>query len=321
MLDGEPLAARTLRLFAALFEASLVVANDPTPYRGMGAPIVPDLLPGRGAPGGLHAALSTVATGWVFAAACDMPFLAEAPIQLLAARRAGAAAVLPRAGGRLHPLHGLWSRACLPVLERLLTQGEPSLVELAGTVPACVVEEEEWLAADPGGRALSERQHPRGPGPPRPPAGAVRPRAHTQRNQRSARAKLATATAASTAACGPRARQRRPVVHHRPQAVVERRQRQQPDERLHHRRGSAWRRRRRPERTNIGIITRLMRPLTVWLFRAREPTSSPSPAKASAPSTAMQRQVQQRAPAAASRRPAWRSRPAPAPPPPGRASA
>jgi molybdenum cofactor guanylyltransferase len=159
-LDGEPIASRTLRLFAALFDASLVVANDPSPYRGLGAPLVPDLLPGRGAPGGLHAALSTVSTGWVFAAAGDMPFLAEAPIRLLAARRTGVAAVLPRTGGRLHPLHGLWSQACLPVLERLLAQGDPSLVELARAVPACVVEEEEWLAADPGGRALGNANTP-----------------------------------------------------------------------------------------------------------------------------------------------------------------
>lgn len=159
-VDGEPIAARTLRLFAALFEASLVVANDPAPYRGMGVKVVPDLQPGRGAPGGLHAALSAVSTGWVFAAGCDMPFLAEAPVRLLAARRPGVAAVLPRAGGRLHPLHALWSRACLPVLERLLTQGDPSLVELAGAVPARVVEEEEWLLADPGGRALANANTP-----------------------------------------------------------------------------------------------------------------------------------------------------------------
>jgi molybdenum cofactor guanylyltransferase len=159
-VEGEPIAARSLRLFAALFEASLVVANDPAPYRGLGAPVLPDLFPGKGAPGGLHAALSAASTGWVFAAACDMPFLAEAPLRLLAGRRAGVAAVLPRAGGRLHPLHALWSRACLPILERLLTQGDPSLVELAGAVPACVVGEEEWLLADPGGRALANANTP-----------------------------------------------------------------------------------------------------------------------------------------------------------------
>ncbi|MFT3914667.1 MAG: hypothetical protein QM704_11275 [Anaeromyxobacteraceae bacterium] len=39
-----------------------------------------------------------------------------------------------------------------------------------------------------------------------------------------------------------------------------------------------------PERRNIGIITRLMRPETVCVFRARQATRSPSPLNASAPS-------------------------------------
>lgn len=158
--DGEPLAARTLRLFGALFPASLVVANDPAPYRALGAAVVPDRIPGKGAPGGLHAALHASSTDWVFAAACDMPFLDEAPIRLLAARREGAEAVLVRFGGRLQPLHAFWSRACLPALERMLAEGDPSLVDLARAVRAHVVEEAEWRAVDPAGRALENANTP-----------------------------------------------------------------------------------------------------------------------------------------------------------------
>jgi len=159
-LEGAPLAARALELFGALFEHSLIVTSDASPYRGLGAPVVADRLPGRGAPGGLHAALHAAPSGWVFAAACDMPFLAEAPIRLLAARRAGVAAVLVRQGGRLHPLHAFWSRTCLPALEALLADGQPSLRDLAGAVPACVIEEAEWLQVDPGGRALANANTP-----------------------------------------------------------------------------------------------------------------------------------------------------------------
>jgi molybdopterin-guanine dinucleotide biosynthesis protein A len=159
-IDGEPIAARSLALFRRLFADALVVANDPAPYAAMGARIVPDLLPGRGAPGGLHAALAAATTPWVFAAACDMPFLAEGPIAFLAARRAGAAAVIVRAAGRLEPLHAFWSRACLGPLERLLAAGDPSLRDLARAVDARVVEEEEWRAADPAGRALENANTP-----------------------------------------------------------------------------------------------------------------------------------------------------------------
>ncbi|HTN54114.1 MAG TPA: molybdenum cofactor guanylyltransferase [Anaeromyxobacter sp.] len=159
-LEGEPLAARALRLFGGLFEASLVVAGDAVPYAALGAPVVPDLLPGKGAPGGVHAALAAASTEWVFTAACDMPFLAAGPIRFLAGLRPGAPAVLVRWGGRLEPLHAFWSRACLAPLERLLHAGDPSLQELALAVGARIVEEEAWREVDPGGRALENANTP-----------------------------------------------------------------------------------------------------------------------------------------------------------------
>jgi molybdopterin-guanine dinucleotide biosynthesis protein A len=159
-VGGEPIAARSISLFLRLFGRALVVANDPGPYRPLGVPIVPDVLAGRGAPGGLHAALAAAGTPWVFAAACDMPFLDERAIRFLADRRAGADAVLVRAAGRLEPLHAFWSRACLPALERLLASGDPSLRDLAAAVSARVVEEDEWSAVDPAGRSLENVNTP-----------------------------------------------------------------------------------------------------------------------------------------------------------------
>ncbi len=160
-VEGETIAARALRLLGSLVPASLVVANDPGPYRALGATVVGDAIAGKGAPGGIHAALRAAGTEWIFAAACDMPFLAAAPIRLLAAhRRPGVAAVLVRFGGVLQPLHAFWSRECLAVLERMLARGDPSLVQLARAVPAHVVEEEEWRTVDPAGRALENVNTP-----------------------------------------------------------------------------------------------------------------------------------------------------------------
>jgi molybdenum cofactor guanylyltransferase len=159
-VEGVPIAARSLALFRALFGEALLATSTPAPYAALGASVVPDVFPGRGAPGGLHAALTAARTGWVFAAACDMPFLAEAPIRLLAAQRADAAAVLVRWGGRLQPLHAFWSRACLPALTRLLAEGEPSLRDLVAAVPARIVEEDAFRATDPDGRALENANTP-----------------------------------------------------------------------------------------------------------------------------------------------------------------
>ncbi len=159
-VEGEAIAARSLRLFREVFAGAMVIANDPAPYAPLGAPVVQDAIPGKGAPGGLHAALSAAPTEWVFAAACDMPFLARDAILFLAGRRAGADAVLVRAGGRLEPLHSFWSRACLPAIERLLRGGDPSFRDLARAVNARIVEEAEWRAVDPALRALANVNTP-----------------------------------------------------------------------------------------------------------------------------------------------------------------
>jgi len=158
-VGGEPLAARTLRLFRELFGATLVVANDPAPYLPFGAPVVPDLLPGKGAPGGLHAALSRAGSDWVFTAGCDMPFLARGPIEWLAARRdAPAVAVVWQ--GRLEPLHAFWSRPCLPVVERMIREGDPSMWRIASACGARFVGEEEWRVVDPQGRSFENANTP-----------------------------------------------------------------------------------------------------------------------------------------------------------------
>ncbi len=157
---GEPIVARSLALLRRLFGEALVVANDPAPYLPFGAPVIGDAIAGKGAPGGVHAALRAARAGWVFVAACDMPFLSEPGIALLAARRPGARVVLPRWRGRLEPLHALWSRDCLPLLEERLRAGDPSLRELALAAGARVVEEEEWRAVDPAGRSFENANTP-----------------------------------------------------------------------------------------------------------------------------------------------------------------
>lgn len=159
-LDGEPIAARTLRLFRATFDDVLVVANDPGPWAALDVRVVPDVIPGKGAPGGLHAALVHARTEWLFTAGCDMPFLSAAAIAWLAARREGAPAVMPRWRGRLEPLHAFWARSCLATVERMLGEGDPSFHAIADAVGARIVQEEGWRELDPEGRAFENVNTP-----------------------------------------------------------------------------------------------------------------------------------------------------------------
>lgn len=158
--DGETLAERSLALFRDLFGEVLVVASDPAPWAGLSVRVVPDAIAGKGAPGGLHAALAAARTGWIFAAACDMPFLSPEAIGFLAARRGAAPAVLVEWERGLEGLHAFWSREALPTVERMLREGDPSIRAIAAALGARVVTAAEWRQVDPGGRSFENVNSP-----------------------------------------------------------------------------------------------------------------------------------------------------------------
>jgi molybdopterin-guanine dinucleotide biosynthesis protein A len=111
-LGNERVVDRLLALGARW--PSWVVANDPWPYEDLAVPIVGDVVPGRGAPGGVVTALAIAATEWVLTVACDMPFVTQAAIDaLLAEARADVDVVCFEREGRFEPLLGLYRRALL----------------------------------------------------------------------------------------------------------------------------------------------------------------------------------------------------------------
>jgi len=147
------IAERSLALFRELFGRALVVANDPGPYLRLGVPVVPDRIPGKGAPGGLHAALAAAETGWLFVVGCDMPLLDPRAIRFLWARRGMTAAAVEWERG-FEGLHAFWSRDCLGTVERMVSSGDPSLRALAAAVGARIVPAAEWREVDPLGRSF-----------------------------------------------------------------------------------------------------------------------------------------------------------------------
>lgn len=156
--EGRTLIEAQLELGAG-FDEALVVANDPEPYREWGR-IVPDLLPGRGAPGGLHAALAHARSEWVLVLACDMPFVtSEVLEQLLEGQGPQIDVVAYQVDGSLQPLPSLWRRAIAPEVGRLL-EGQPSLRALCEAFRLQRIEGEALGRIDPGRRAVLSVNRP-----------------------------------------------------------------------------------------------------------------------------------------------------------------
>lgn len=153
-VGGVPIVGRVLDALAACCGRVLIVAKDPEAYAGLGAPVVVDPVPAQAPLVGLCAGLRAAPTAWVFAAACDLPFLAPAAVRALAVRAVGWDAVVPRVGGRWHPLHAVYATRAADVLERQAAVGRWSVWRALAALRVREVGADELTGADPTLRTL-----------------------------------------------------------------------------------------------------------------------------------------------------------------------
>lgn len=98
---------------------------------------------------GLAAGLAQVDTPWVFAVACDMPFITAQLIECLADFRAGFDAVVPVVGGHPQPMAAFYATHSLGTLREILEGNEPhSLRALLARLQVRYVDEDEIQAQD-----------------------------------------------------------------------------------------------------------------------------------------------------------------------------
>ena len=152
-LDGEPLVARAVRLLSGVCSDVVVASGDGRRLDGAGLGVrqVADILPGAGPLAGIVAGLEAARHTLVAVVAVDMPDANPSLLALLAGLWRGEPAVVARAGGRLEPLHAVYARHAVPALRSFLAAGRRSVREALAGLGARVVEQEEWLPADPSG--------------------------------------------------------------------------------------------------------------------------------------------------------------------------
>ena len=132
VVAGERIVDRVAKALAATTDALLIVANDPAADAWLpGVRRVPDVLPGLGTLGGIHAALAHAA-GPVIVVAWDMPFV---PASLLAELRelgesTGADAAVPESDSKrgLEPACAYYTPECRAPIEARLAAGDRRVV-------------------------------------------------------------------------------------------------------------------------------------------------------------------------------------------------
>ncbi len=147
----EPLVKLVIRGLATLFPDIVVVAAPGQELPELPVTLVRDEVAYQGPVGGLCYGLWECRSAAAFVTSCDVPFLSLPLVSHLAARLPGHDVVVPHWEGRLQPLHAVYRRSVLPLLERQLERGELRPVFLFDKVRTLKLEEDEIRALDPDG--------------------------------------------------------------------------------------------------------------------------------------------------------------------------
>jgi molybdopterin-guanine dinucleotide biosynthesis protein A len=148
-VGGVPIIARIYDLFKELFQEVIIVTNQREFFKNFDSRIYNDLMPDKGALGGLYTGIFFSSFEYSFCVACDMPFIKKSLVEFLVKNIQNSDVVVPRTQDGLQPLHAIYSKNCLQPIERIIEEGKYKIIDMYKMVRVRVVEEHEFLCLDP----------------------------------------------------------------------------------------------------------------------------------------------------------------------------
>jgi molybdopterin-guanine dinucleotide biosynthesis protein A len=153
-IEGTPIINRIHNVFKRLFEEIIIVTDQKELFRNVDAKICSDLIPNRGALGGLYTGLFFSSFLYSFCVACDMPFLNESVIKYLIQSIGAFDVIVPRTKDGLQPLHAIYSKNCLEPIKDGIEQRKYKIIDFYPMVKIKIIEEHELLPLDPTMRSF-----------------------------------------------------------------------------------------------------------------------------------------------------------------------
>jgi molybdenum cofactor guanylyltransferase len=156
VVGEQTLLHRGLTVLRSIFQEVLVViAQDSSPL-DIDARVIRDLVPDGGSLGGIYTGLMQARTPCIFVVGCDMPFLNQSVITHIMTQRAAADIVMAKLAGRLHPMHALYGRRCLPAMEQMILARQLKIQDLVShaSIQVRYLTEADLHSIDPSWRSF-----------------------------------------------------------------------------------------------------------------------------------------------------------------------
>lgn len=157
---GAPLIEHVLRSLKDVFQDIIVVTNAPERYAAYDVQVVSDALAIRGPLTGIYSGLLKSSDEYSFVAACDMPFLNSRLISYIAGLAAGHDIVVPSVGGLLEPLHAVYRRQLIEVIEKEIRQDRRQIRGIFDRAKVRYVTENEIDRFDPSRKSFKNLNTP-----------------------------------------------------------------------------------------------------------------------------------------------------------------
>ena len=145
-IGGKRIIERTVEIYKKIFDNILIITNTPEDYqyltesviltlnevkgKNLKLKIYTDLIPNRGSLGGIYTGLHYSKSDYAFFAACDMPFLNERVIRHIIKVARDYDIIVPYFKHRLHPLHAVYSKKCLPLIKVMVGKNRLKIKDL-----------------------------------------------------------------------------------------------------------------------------------------------------------------------------------------------
>lgn len=148
-IQGKRIIDSIVKLLSILFPEVIIVTNTPLDYACINARIVTDIFPQKGSLGGIYTGLFYSSHPYSLVVACDMPFLRREVIEYMTGKIGSNDVVIPHLSDGYHPLHAIYSRRCLPFMERLIEKDDLRIVNFFKKVRVKEVSGKELSRVDP----------------------------------------------------------------------------------------------------------------------------------------------------------------------------
>lgn len=149
-IEGIPMIERTLNLFKRIFNEILIITNNKNQFFHFNkVKVYDDLIPSKGALGGLYTGLFYSSYDYAFCVGCDMPFLNESIIKFLIQKINNEDIIVPKTKGGLEPLHAIYSKRCLSTIKEMIQQGKSRIIDVYPFLNVKIIEEKEFIDLDP----------------------------------------------------------------------------------------------------------------------------------------------------------------------------